>query len=277
MRGILVALFLALASQTTAADPPPNSSFTAEDETHKSPKEQPAQSPVAEQTAIDSNSPPPTSLTKDNEPANNSLFLGDGFAQWLMAVTGVIAALISGWAVWLLRGTLVATNRTAEAASENTRAMIGAERPHVRLFRTIKQVDKSGKVIAVDGVNFRNVGRTPALVKSLAIEYVLAKTPPLPSECRRIRSFPDDSVMAQRDEEWPRKHYVPPMDGETKLNELLPGHGKDGFRLFVYGEVVYSDAFGEERKTGFCRVFTGREFTYNQSDINENRLLNYAT
>ncbi|MGX9119653.1 hypothetical protein ACWTU6_23765 [Mesorhizobium sp. BHbsci] len=285
MRVILVALFLILVLQIAAADPPQHSSFATENGDDKSPEEQVVQTQAAKQIPVDANSASPTSSTteehilgsaKHDEPTNNGVFWGDGLAQWLMAVTGMIAALISGWAVWLLRATLLATNKTAEAASDNTRALVAAERPHVRLFRTIKRVNKSGEVIAVDGVNFRNYGRTPALVKSLAIEYVLAQKPPSPYDCKTRRSYPDDSVMAQ-DEGWPRNHYVPQMDNRPKLSELLPSHGKNGLRLFVYGEIIYSDAFGEERRTGFCREFDGRNFTYNQSDINADKCLNYAT
>jgi hypothetical protein len=289
MRGILVVLFLVLAPQIAAADPPQHSSFATKNGGNKSPEEQAAQAQAARQMAVDANSASPTSsTTKDNETTDNGFFgrlgqwalavTGDGLAQWLMALTGVLATVISGVAIWLLWATLVATNETAKAASDGTRAMVAAERPHVRLFRTIKQVDYNGEVFAVDGVNFRNYGRTPALIKSLAIEYRLSENPPFPSDCKESckRMYPDDSVMVQ-DEEWPRKHYVPPMDNQPKLCDLLPGHGKGKSRLFVFGEIVYSDAFGNERKTGFCREFDGRTFTYNQHNINNDRRLNYAT
>jgi hypothetical protein len=153
---------------------------------------------------------------------------------------------------------------------------INAERPHVRLFRTIKKVSKRNQVISISGVNFKNYGRTPALVKKLAIQYVLAEEPPEPNKCKIIRDYPDDMVMPQ-DEEWPRNHFISPLKDQSSLADLFPLHGQNGKRLFVYGEITYQDAFNKERVTGFCREWDGKNFTYNQTDIDGKKNLNYTT
>lgn len=141
------------------------------------------------------------------------------------------------------------------------KATVTAERPHVRFYRTIKTKGKRGQIISVSGINFRNYGRTPALVKSLSLDYKLCLSPPLPSTAAIYRKWPDDSVMPQ-DEEWPRKHYIAPLDRTVKLGELLSKHDENGLRLFVFGELRYADAFGDIHVSCFCRVWDGQNFTY---------------
>lgn len=79
-----------------------------------------------------------------------------------------------------------------------------------------------------------------------------------------------------QDEPWPYKGFIPQFEG-MPVNELVKEHKRTGKRLFVYGNIVYADAFGKERYTRFCREFTGRNFTYNRLDINENKRFNFAT
>jgi hypothetical protein len=49
-------------------------------------------------------------------------FLGDGWAQWAMALFSLIALLISAWAVWLLQETLTATRAAVREAESATKA-----------------------------------------------------------------------------------------------------------------------------------------------------------
>jgi hypothetical protein len=123
------------------------------------------------------------------------------------------------------------------------------------------------------GINFRNYGRTPALVKSLTIDFALADKPPKPSDAVSIRTFSEDMVIPQ-DEGWPRNYYISGWKGGPDLKKLVAGHKPTGPRLFVYGIMIYEDAFGISRRTEFCRVFDGKGFTYNQGDVDP---LNKAT
>ncbi len=183
------------------------------------------------------------------------------FAFWVVLIgAGQLGATVVGL-IWI-RGQL--------------KTSIKAERPHVRFYRTIKTTTKRGRLSRIKGVNFRNYGRTPALVKSLSIKYALSEKPPLPSSAGEPRIYPDDAVMPQ-DEEWPRKHHIPPWDGEPDLDELVKLHGVNGKRLFVFGILTYVDAFGEERITRFCRVFNPPYFGFNQSDVDGQKELNYTT
>lgn len=195
-------------------------------------------------------------------------------AQWKAADAAGESARWTFWTFIVSIFGTVGIIATIFYARSSIIASVNAERPHVRLYRTKKQNRDDG--IIVQGVNFRNYGRTPAIIKKLSIEYVLAETPPKPRNCPIVRIYPDDMVMPQ-DEEWPRKHFVPPMDGQPLLRDIIPLHNKDGKRLFVYGEIVYRDAFKKNRVTGFCRVWDGSNFTYNQTDVNGQNDLNYTT
>ena len=82
-------------------------------------------------------------------------------------------------------------------------------------------------------------------------------------------------VIAQG-EEWPRKAWISGWGEKADLSTLLAGYKQGKKSLFVYGRLVYRDAFDKKREIGFCREFDGQNFTYNQTTIRENPRLNYA-
>ncbi len=183
--------------------------------------------------------------------------------QW--AIIGIITTVVGNALIFY---TIIISRKTLKAT-------VNAERPHVRFYRTIKDLDSKGNIKNVKGINFRNYGRTPALVRSLSLKYALSTKPPFPGEAGPPRLWPEDSVMPQ-DEEWPRKWYIPPFDETESLNDLVLNHGKNGMRLFVFGEIRYRDAFNEEHVSRFCREWDGQNFTYNTTDIGGNRRLNFS-
>ncbi|MBB3562352.1 hypothetical protein FHX06_003683 [Rhizobium sp. BK512] len=206
----------------------------------------------------------------------------DNCAQWAAVIAARESTATTLWGTWLnaigmamLIATLFANMYSAFLARKATLANINAERPHVRMFTTKKTKDENGNVVATHGVTFRNFGRTPARVKRLSICYKLADTPPDPETCAVSRSYPDDSVITH-EELWPYKGCIPQLDGPS-VESLVEEHKAGGKRLFVYGRITYVDAFGEERYTRFCREFDGRNFSYNQTDVNDQRSLNFAT
>lgn len=68
----------------------------------------------------------------EEQPQQNSyLVLGDGWAQWAMAITGFLALILSGFAVWLLYRTLEETRRAikeAETATDAAQAAVDVTR-----------------------------------------------------------------------------------------------------------------------------------------------------
>lgn len=164
-----------------------------------------------------------------------------------------------GLTIWISRKTL--------------RASVIAERPHVRFYRTLKVVGSKGQIITVNGINFRNYGRTPALVKSISLDFKLATSPPFLSTAGKALDWPSDTIMPQ-DEEWPRKHYLGPFDKSDTLHSLVKQHDPKGKRLFVFGQLTYLDAFGEPHVTRFCRQWDGQNFTY--AENREDSRFNYS-
>lgn len=63
---------------------------------------------------------------KGGEDVPNSLYFGDTVAQWIMAISGLIALGLSAWAVWLLRETLLATQTAMDIAEKGNAAAVKA-------------------------------------------------------------------------------------------------------------------------------------------------------
>mgnify|MGYP005862363751 CR=1 FL=1 len=94
-----------------------------------------------------------------------SIVLGDGWAQWAMALTGLGALLVSIWAVRLLKATLKETRdavRAADAAVGVTREIGEAQ---ARAYLSIQDIEVSGltgQSSALVKFKIRNTGMTPA-------------------------------------------------------------------------------------------------------------------
>lgn len=129
MRFLFVALFMLLATHVSAQESLPNQDV----------KQAPAQTDPAKETAVQpSGAEPRVEAVAPAQPPkeehnqgtaddikctpNNVLFWGDGVAQWVMAITGIVALGVSAWAVWLVRRSLVLT-REAVAAAEGAVAV----------------------------------------------------------------------------------------------------------------------------------------------------------
>lgn len=66
---------------------------------------------------------------------NNILLWSDSAAQWIIAISSITALLISIWAVWLLKQTLIATNKALRQSEKATKAA----------FRTVKVTKRIGQ------------------------------------------------------------------------------------------------------------------------------------
>lgn len=65
-------------------------------------------------------------------------FLGEGFAQWTMAISGVVALLLSAWAVILLKKTLAATEGTLKSANETIQVTRSLGEAQLRAYLYLK-------------------------------------------------------------------------------------------------------------------------------------------
>lgn len=154
-------------------------------------QQQPAERPAVEPEPVVEVSPPaiPAGSEHDDGAAKDSssdtdqrgdLILGDGIAQWVMALTGLGALLLSALAVWLLKGTLEATR----LAAKHTEVMLAeAEKTTAAAEQTLAETKRLGEIqtsayLYVDDtdcgemtfgedsvsvcINFKNYGQSPA-------------------------------------------------------------------------------------------------------------------
>jgi hypothetical protein len=113
--------------------------------------------PPPERPAIPAPTKPPSDEHQQDSPAYSDgdsaelpdIFLGDGWAQWAMALLALLGVLISGWAVWLLKRTLDATQA---AIGEAEKATIAAQQA-TAVTREIGQAQTRAYIV-FSGVGF---------------------------------------------------------------------------------------------------------------------------
>lgn len=123
MRVLFIALLMVLATHVTAQERAPNQDVEHAP-TQTEPAKETAIQPNGAETRVEPVAPaqPPKeehdqAIADDTKStSNNSLFWGDGVAQWVMAITSILALGVSAWAVWLVRRSLVLTREAVEAA-----------------------------------------------------------------------------------------------------------------------------------------------------------------
>lgn len=181
---------------------PANSVPVHDQPTNQQPTTQPSSGQSSQQTSPDaagvSQTPRPTvpptdehdsshGQYADSEPSND-LILGDGLAQWIMAVTGMLALLLSAWAVWLIYWTMKATQQTLGEAEKTTGAAIESLnitkdtayrtlRAYVGISNVEGTVRRVGDQFEIwIKVTVTNTGLTPAVFETASI--TLAETKP---------------------------------------------------------------------------------------------------
>jgi len=200
----------------------------------------------------------PASNDAENSKQDGYLIFGDGWAQWLMAATGIFALILSGWAVWLLKGTLDNSERAVKAAEDavgetrrigeaQSRAYIGAFDPEIKGTET-----ESPTVI----ITIRNYGISPAHKVTIRTGYsVNFKGQPSdaydkPSE-KTVRGF----------DIGPGQTLFHPVDfSEFMWRMARATLDNNAGRLFVSGRINYEDVFGRKQFTRFrFRFFVNEE------------------
>lgn len=124
------------------------------------------------------------------EDAAQHLIFGDGWAQWVMAGTGIGAFFLSGWAVWLLWQTLSATRKAVvqtEKATEAANRTVDETRligqAQTRAYVQLDDIDYKwedvpnfvGRGLRVR-VDWRNTGQSPtrSLLRHVGFAYGVA-------------------------------------------------------------------------------------------------------
>jgi hypothetical protein len=149
-----------------------------------------------------------------------------------------------------------AAKRSADAASLQARAMVGAELPRlelgdVHLAYSDQSVRQALRAPSID-LRFANYGRTTALVLEKCVEVRLGQTlPPDPTyDCVEALAVVEavDSGKSVGVEAHRRLGDL----SESQVHGLLNGFNK----IWVYGFVRFRDFLGIEHKMGFCLRWT---------------------
>lgn len=226
-------------------------------------QEQTADQPTVDPTPIKPAIPTPTDEasakhdrggTKDgdeNPKQYPDVILGDGWAQWAMVGTSVLALAVSAWAVWLLKKTLHATREAVRAADDavTVTQKIGTEQ--LRAYLSVE----SAHIIFDEAVNvvritLKNFGQTPAY----NVRACFFRTDERP-EVNVI--FPDEGFSylgsippnGEICKDMPSDEFRAP-NIISDVIMLLPGKrtmGESDPFFWVVGKVLYQDAFGRDR------------------------------
>jgi hypothetical protein len=192
------------------------------------------------------------------------IILGDGFAQWIMAGSGIVAVGVSNWAVLLLKHTLIATRAGIQQARDGTHAAIIAAqvaqrqvditedtaKRQLRAYLSIKEAKSSrnDEERLVLQISFINAGQTPAYNVAVNItmhihdveddfDYAVPSYADLPLRFGTIGPGRDFTVMRSRT--------------ETNGSEVEQWIKEGKTALVIYGEVLYDDAFDDPKATSF--------------------------
>jgi hypothetical protein len=229
--------------EQTAAEQ--SSEQTAEKTQFRIPSISPA-NPTAEHVSGGPEHPSPST--------NNGLFWGDGVAQWSMAATGILALLLSAWAVWLIRGTLRLTAETLDQAREATKAAQEAvyvtsntAKQQLRAYISAQSTELvMNGTIAEARVGIKNCGQTPAIDMRSWSHMKLCRH----HECQ----FEQGKFSANTSAGPASLHF---LSSELDLtNEQFLALKNGEMVVYLWGVVEYRDIFGELRFTNFRSIST---------------------
>ena len=216
----------------------------------------------------------PANLIPGPAPTNDAgdyLWHGDTPAQWIMAISGVVATLLSGIALWFLWRNLVETRRMAEKAAETANAAILSSRSELESRLGNLQIEKM--VLAPGGgllhnqdpyrslserlrndfieLHIRNRGASDARLLSIEYGYTYGELPPEPNY--RFSQQLDDEITADA-----KNSNVIVLNikfAEQDIERLITENPWDHF--WIYGRITYRSHLGTKtaKRFGGCLEF----------------------
>jgi hypothetical protein len=179
-----------------------------------------------------------------------------------------LLALTSIFQVWLLKRTLKINARQAEIAQKQETQMVEAGQQTERIIAQMKETTERDlrayigvskvflvltvPIVPVGSVEIQNFGRTPAYKLRQWIGIAPFPYPPpepLPQSSHTLASIAVVHPGVKFTSIVPLKK---PFPLNTKIGTL-------DLTIYVYGEVIYEDAFGKERHTSFRFIYGGPE------------------
>lgn len=190
-----------------------------------------------------------------------------------VATAGIafLALLVAGAQVWFFKDQLgkmersLADSKTmAEAARNQSESIMHAERAYVKISHLKPGLRKVSEQSSEVKVKVRNMGRTPAEVTDVHIDFAFTRYEdplPKPYPFRNItrESFPNGLLMPN---EW--LHHSRTVSSEQAL---APGK-----QLWFFGEVDYIDVFGRRWRGGYARKYWDHkdDNLYNNTEDRDN-------
>jgi hypothetical protein len=203
-----------------------------------------------------------TTQTQTKEQPNpNYQFFGDGVAQWIMALAGIVATVISMWALCFLKGTLKEAATTTSLLREE---FLATNPPRFEVNQINLAIDSW---LEDDGARTGfayafNKGGSSAEIETSGMVFYVSSSPP-PAEpfkaARDANKFFSGTFRAGRTAKWEFSgRGATFLSGYTEAPQeaiaaALKGEGNN--TLFVIGRIYFRDTQSTVRHMTFCRKY----------------------
>lgn len=161
-----------------------------------------------------------------------------------------------------MQDSLAIAKQSADASRDSADAAVSAEMPF--LYPRASQINLHPMTVPTDAqqthvpsvfVDFRNIGKTPAILTRVGVKFILTEQdqlPTTPPTIEEINSVGRDDVIAPDGTGGGRKW---PFERQISADEIrrLIGDTKGNFlRFYVVGYVIYYDVFDSRHVRRFC-------------------------
>ena len=222
----------------------------------------------------------PQTAVPDVDPLSRSLFRSERFAKWLMAAT-LVSVFCTAWIAWsiyelhdfalrqaksvndsieIVRYAILAVNRRAEATEKTFDQTAEASRSQLRAYVSILGISTQNafEKNMASTLNYKNIGQTPALGLRTLIDAAII--PSSGSDVKPPRAY-STSYGGDNEPATALGGGIAASDPanktfkDTELEEF-----RTGSKLYVvWGVIYYSDIYGQNHFTRFCRYFKNGE------------------
>lgn len=214
------------------------------------------------------------------DPPSQSAIRLERFAKWLMAAI-LVSIFCTAWIAWSIhelhdfafrqansvsesieisRYAILAANRRAEATEKTNDLAVEASRSQLRAYVTVLGISTQNafEKNMTSSLNYKNVGQTPALgLRTLSDAVIISSSGPDVKPPRTYSTFNrgDNEPTIPLGASIAASDTVNRTFKEAELEEF-----RAGSKLYVvWGAMYYSDVFGRNHYTRFCRYFRNGE------------------
>jgi hypothetical protein len=224
--------------------------------------------------------PEPEVAPPEVDPLSKSTIRLERFAKWSMAAI-LVSIFCTAWIAWSIhelhdfafgqaksvsdsieisRYAILAANRRAEAIEKTNDLAVEASRSQLRAYVSVLGIatQNAFEKNMASSLNYKNVGQTPALgLRTLTDAVIISSSGP---DVKPPRTYPA-SNRGDNEPTIPLGGGIAASDPvnrtfkEAELEEF-----RAGSKLYVvWGVIYYSDVFGKDHYTRFCRYFRNGE------------------